>query len=115
MHGICHFEFPSVDMEKSKEFYSKVFGWEFKDIGDPNYVVFSTPDGPGGGIEKADVGSGSNIKIYIEVEDIPSTLAKAEQLGGKIVKEKTLISEEHGFWGMLADPCGVQIGIWSKK
>lgn len=115
MHGLCHFEFPSPDLKKSQEFYSKLLGWKFEDVGDPNYVMFSTPEGPGGGIEKADVASGSNIKIYIEVEDIPGTLAKAQELGGKMIKEKTLISEEHGYWGMLSDPWGVQIGIWSRK
>jgi len=115
VHGLCHFEFPSKDISKSKDFHKSLFGWEFQDVGDPDYVLFSTPKGPGGGIEKTDVSKGSNIKVYIEVEDIPSTLAKAKELAGATVKEKTLISEEHGFWAMIADPSGVKIGLWSKE
>ena len=115
MHGICHFDFPGKDLEKSKKFYSGLFGWEFQPEGDPKYAMFSTPEGPGGGIQKADKVEGSGIDIYIKVDDIPATLAKAEQLGGKIVKEKTLISEEWGYWAMLEDPSGVKMGLWSQK
>ncbi len=114
MHGVCHFEVPSTDIERSVEFYKGLFGWEFAGVGDPDYAMFSTPDGPGGAIEKAQAGRGSNVIVYIEVADIPSVLAKVEKLGGEIVREKTLISEEFGYWAMVADPSGVRIGLWSK-
>jgi predicted enzyme related to lactoylglutathione lyase len=115
MQGVCHIELPSTDVEKSKTFYSGLFNWEFAPGGDPEYAMFSAPDGPGGGIEKAGPGRGANINIYIEVEDIPATLAEAERLGGKVIKEKTLISEEFGYWAMVSDPSGVKIGLWSRK
>jgi hypothetical protein len=115
MHGICHFEIPSSDLEKSKRFYSELFGWQFAPQFEPDYLMFSTPEGPGGGIEKADVLKNADVKIYIEVEDIPSVLARAKELGGSVVKEKTLISEEYGSYAMLADSSGVKIGVWAKS
>jgi len=115
MHGICHFEIPSTDIGKSREFYSGLFGWEFQAEGDPDYAMFSAPDGPGGGIEKASPGRGAHVNIYIEVKDIAATLAEAAKLGGKVVKGKTLINEEFGYWAMVSDPSGVNIGLWSRK
>jgi predicted enzyme related to lactoylglutathione lyase len=115
MHGICHFEVPSTDIVKSREFYTGLFGWECHSGDDPDYIMFSAPEGPGGGIEKAVPGRGAYVNVYIEVKDIPTTLAQAEKLGGKIVKEKTLISEELGYWAMFSDPSGVNIGLWSRE
>lgn len=114
VHGLCHFEIQSTDLDKSRDFYSTLFNWKFHDVGAPDYVLFSAPEGPGGGIEKADVTHDSNIKIYIEVTDMPRAVARARELGAEVVKEKTLISEEHGYWAMIADPCGVRIGLWSR-
>lgn len=114
MHGICHFEIPSADVEKSKAFYASLFGWDFQADADPGYAMFSAAKGPGGAVEKAEAGRGTSIRIYIEVEDIPDALAKVEKLGGQVLKEKTLISDEYGYWAMVADPSGVQVGLWSK-
>jgi predicted enzyme related to lactoylglutathione lyase len=33
-------EFPATDMEKTKRFYSTIFGWEFVDYG-PDYMSFA--------------------------------------------------------------------------
>jgi predicted enzyme related to lactoylglutathione lyase len=37
---IDYVEFPAVDIELTKRFYSAVFGWKFEDYG-PNYTSFS--------------------------------------------------------------------------
>ena len=33
MHGVVHVEIPAKDLKRAKEWYGKVFGWTFKDMG----------------------------------------------------------------------------------
>ena len=51
---------------------------------------------------------------YVQVEDIPETLAKISTLGGKVEKEKTEIGGDYGFYAIFRDPSGNRLGLWSK-
>ncbi len=42
---VCHLEIPVTDLDKAKEFYSKVFGWEIQVMLDMGYATFQ-PDTP---------------------------------------------------------------------
>ena len=114
MHGFCHFEIPTSDAQKSKIFYSKMFGWKMIES-DPNYIMFSTPDDEGGGFSTSIKPTKDGVVLYIEVEDIEKKLKDIESAGGKKVKGKTGISEEFGFYALFTDPCGNIMGLWSKK
>lgn len=57
---------------------------------------------------------GEGVVIYISVRDIEQTQAKAERLGGKIVKEKTEIPNV-GWYGLISDPDGKVIGLLRGK
>src|SRR5262249_35898230 len=53
-HKINYIEFSSTDLVRTKEFYSKVFGWQFQDYG-PDYVAFTAASaGIDGGFYRAD-------------------------------------------------------------
>jgi predicted enzyme related to lactoylglutathione lyase len=113
MHGFCHIEIPTTDVQKSKAFYGQLFGWEFDDMGG-GYVIFKPPDGTGGGFTTERKPSEEGICLYIEVEDIPKKLEEIESAGGKAVTAKTKISDEFGFYAIFLDPQGNALGIWSK-
>jgi hypothetical protein len=54
--------------------------------------VFETGKDPGAGLMKVyQVKPGEGVIIYVVLEDLDQTLAEAEDLGAKIVKEKTEI------------------------
>jgi len=116
MNGICHVEIPSRDFEKAKKFYGALFGWECQDMAEMNYVTYKPPDGPGGGFDKSlEIAPKPGISIYIEVENIEATIKKAEDLGGKCVKEKTQITPEYGYYAFISDLEGNRIGLWGKS
>lgn len=116
MHGICHVEIPSKDYSKAKKFYGEVFNWEFQEIGEMDYMTFKPADGPGGGFDKLlEPSANPGISIYVEVDDIDGAIKKAENLGGKCLKEKTQISPDWGYYAFLADLEGNKIGLWSKN
>jgi len=116
VHNICHYEIPSTDFQKSKAFYEGLFGWKIEMMPEMDYAIFGVADEKlGGGFNKVDKIVNDGIQIYIEVADIPATLAKATKLGGKIVLEKRQISPEYGYMAFLLDSCGAKIGLWSRE
>ncbi|MCP4583138.1 MAG: VOC family protein [candidate division Zixibacteria bacterium] len=115
MNGVCHFEIPSRDFGKAKKFYGELFNWQFNEMGD-EYLLFNPPDGVGGGFSKGtEFTEKPGIIVYIEVEDIPAIIEKAKGMGGECLHEKTQISPEHGFFAILKDLEGNQLGIWAKS
>ena len=116
MNGICHIEIPSKDFDKARTFYGDVFGWKFKEMKEMNYLTFEAPDGINGGFtNEAEPATKPGILIYIEVEDIMATIKKCGDVGGATVVGKTQISPDFGYFAMLKDLEGNQIGLWAKN
>ncbi len=114
MHGFCHIEIPTTDVNRSKDFYGNVFGWKFEDsLGD--YLMFRPPEGLAGGFTTMSKPTTDGVILYIDVEDIDKTFEDIEKAGGKKVTPKTKISDEFGFYALFLDPCGNSIGLWSKQ
>ena len=81
----------------------------------PGYVFFIPPEGPAGALEKVDEPKGAGaISMFIHVESIDETSGKVPGLGGSVVKPKTEIGGGHGFYAILLDPGGSEIGIYQS-
>ena len=115
MNALCYWEIPSTNVAKSSSFYSKLFGWKVEPSGE-GYMMFSVKGGLGGGIQKVKKAPGQGVMVYVEVKDIPATLAKAVKLGGRILTPKTAIGNDWGYWAAFKDPGGCAgVGLWSKR
>jgi len=119
-HQIGWFEIYVNDFEKSIEFYSELFGWQFKKSlskGLPYWNIYTGPESLGGGFMKKNEPnhSGQSIVLYVETDKIEETLDKAVSLGGKIETGKTMISEKAGHFALFKDIDGNVIGLWSKN
>jgi len=116
MPTVCHFEIPADDIERAKNFYSKLFGWEIKKFEKhPNYWIFSTksPDGkPGitGAIEKRK-NVNPNIMCNICVDSIDKYIARVEELGGKVLVPKSAVPGV-GYYSYCVDTEGNHFVIW---
>ena len=44
--------------------------------------------------------------VYVGVKDAAATLARATELGGKVLRGRTLISPEFGHFAVIEDPTG---------
>ncbi len=84
---INYVEFPAKDIEATKAFFAKVFGWSFVDYG-PEYTAFSN-EGIDGGFFKSvltvSTESGSALIVFYS-RDLEQTQAKIEDAGGSIIK-----------------------------
>ncbi len=112
-HGeINHIEFPADDLERAKRFYGAVAGWEFSAMeGMPDYWLFRSGEGYGGGIGKRGVTTGAALRDYIEVDSIEAAIAASDANGGATVEPKTEI-QGMGWYAVVRDPEGTEIGLF---
>jgi len=117
-HGdVAHIELATTDVEASRRFYERVFGWRFFTPPEMDrYVMFATPSGQGGGFDAGPRSSGpcaTGPILHVEVADIHAALAETVALGGKALVPKTKISDEHGHFALFLDNVGNRLGLWS--
>jgi hypothetical protein len=98
MNPVVHFEMGYNDPERMRKFYTGVFGWETKQLGEEygNYITAdtaeSTPEGPvkpgsinGGFYQKTDDPLSHAPSFVIQVEDVRASMKAVEEAGGKIL------------------------------
>lgn len=114
------FEIFVNDFDKAKDFYSKLFSWEFKlsQATSSLYWNIYTGEGSiGGGLMKKTKPehTGQSVVLYVEVDDIDGVLKKVVEFGGQVIQEKTLISNSAGYYALFYDPDNNLMGLWSMK
>lgn len=114
MGRIVHFEIPSDNPERLKEFYNKAFDWNFQSWGDQDYHFAMTGDRAGLGIDGAILKRESPhqpVVNTIGVESVDSAVAKIEANGGSIIVPKQQIGDM-GYVAYFKDPEGNVHGVW---
>ena len=112
-HLIAHVEIPSSNLDQTKEFFSKVFGWEFKPFG-KGYMLFNNHKGIMVGIRQVEkVNSGDTTVFHVNVANIEEAVTAAKANGGSIFKEKSVIPAM-GWYALIKDPQGNIIGLYQK-
>lgn len=119
-NSVQWFEIPTIDLERAKNFYSKVFNIEFEYIEMPgnNMYMFGNPEGIGSAgslIQSTNIKpSSEGTVIYFSSEDISKELALVEKAGGKVLFPKSDIGD-FGFFAQITDTEGNRIGLHSNK
>lgn len=112
-HGdITHIDIPVGNHERAKKFYGTLFGWQITEIpGFEDYPMWQAPNQiSGGGLAPRSEGF-TQPRSYVEVDSIEDTLALALQNGGRVLMEKSPISET-SWWAIFEDPDGNHIGLY---
>ena len=111
---IAHVEIPTTNLDKSKVFYNKVLGWDFKPFGN-GYLLFNNHKGTMVGLRKVDeVSKGESTVFHVIMPDIDSILKKAKENGGAVKRNKTVIPAM-GWYALFNDPDGNTIGLYQKS
>ncbi len=111
---IAHVEIPSKDLEKSKEFFHKLFGWEFKPFGN-GYLLFNTHKGFTVGLRNVkEIVTGDSTIFHVKVDDIVTMLKNTVEAGGKVFRDKTTIPAM-GYFALINDSDGNTIGLYQKN
>lgn len=121
-HGeFCWTEIAVNNLESSKNFYEKVFGWEFRVSNASNenfeYAEFGLPNQEtiGGMYEITKEMFGENMPpphflSYIAVDNVDETTSKAYDLGAKIIKTPMDIPNV-GRFSIIEDTAGGMISF----
>jgi uncharacterized protein len=111
-YRIDYVEFGAADIEKTKQFYTAAFGWEFTDYG-PGYTSFNDGRLSGGFTTDATPGSRGGALVVLYTHDLETALEKVKSAGGTIVKEPFDFPGGRRFH--FADPSGNVLAVWSDK
>lgn len=131
MPTIVHFEIPSDNLERTKKFYTDLFGWKMEKMpgtGQREYWMFSTTtndrgsSSSGGGGEQRTVSGGmmerqmpqEPIMIYIGVDSVTEYSNKVERLGGKVIKQKTEVPG-YGWFAICTDTGNNGFALWEAN
>lgn len=105
----------SADPAGSREFYTKVFGWQVEVNPDPQYGGYALAKI--GGKDVAGIGpkmmaeGPSAWSIYIGTDDAAGLAAKVQAAGGTVVAPPMQVGDQ-GKMAVFQDPSGAFIGAW---
>ena len=112
------------DLDAAKAFYTGVFGWTFRDLGEEfgHYSILSNADGApvGGAMSVAGLTApdGAALPVgwdaYLAVDDADARLATAVEHGATALTPVMDVGTD-GRNVMLKDPTGATIGMWQAK
>lgn len=113
-HPVVHIEISAKDPDAARKFYAEVFDWKTSIDQQMDYAMFSVEGGPGGGFPRIDgqMYKPGDVVVYIDCDDIDSTLQKIESLGGKRLLGKTEIPGM-GWFAFFADPTGNRMALYT--
>lgn len=106
-HGnLGYFVIPVRDLERAKQFFRTVFGWEYAaEHSHDTYAHVGNTD-PGGGIVGDD---GNAPEAWFRVDDIHTAVEKVQRLGG----EAPLPTKSGSGWSAACrDAQGVALNLW---
>jgi len=126
MRKVVHFEIPAEDLDRAKNFYGSVFGWQLNTMpmGDGEYTIVMTtpvdqqtqlPTEPGainGGMMQRDERMPAPV-LTIDVDGIDDALEEIESKGGTTVTPRTAIPGM-GAFAYFKDPEGNVTGLWES-
>lgn len=108
---VVHFEIGCRNSASTQEFYSKLFDWKIQAQGPA--AMIDTGGGITGHITALGHEPHNYVTVYVQVDDIPAYLAKAQGLGGKKIVGPIEIPT--GSFAWMSDPEGNLIALFKPK
>jgi hypothetical protein len=106
---VDYVEFGATDIEGTRRFYERVFGWRFEDYG-PDYTSFQDGRLSGGFTRDAQVRP-ANPLIVIYAARLEEVEAKIRSEGGHIVRPAYEFPGGRRFH--FTDPSGNELAVWT--
>lgn len=114
-NSFCWNELGTRDVSKAGDFYTGLFGWgkNVQQMGPMTYTSFMNGERPAGGMYEPPPEMGEvppHWLVYFAVADTDAMVAKATELGGKVIAPPMDIPET-GRFAIIQDPQGAAFGI----
>ena len=110
---ICYIEMPAVDIQRSADFYAKVFGWRIRQRGD-GHTAFDDTTGAVSGtwVQGRPPSSVPGLLVYIMVDSVAATIDAVTAHGCETVQPIGADAPE--ITARFRDPGGNVIGLYQQ-
>jgi hypothetical protein len=110
---ICYIEMPAVDVQRSADFYAKVFGWNIRRRGD-GAIAFDDTTGQvsGSWTIGRPPSAQPGLLVYIMVDSVVATIDAVRAHGGELVQPIGADAPE--ITARFRDPGGNVIGLYQE-
>ena len=110
---ICYVEIPATDIERSSNFYKKVFGWNIRQRGD-GHLAFDDGAGEVSGtwVLGRPPAATPGLMLYVMVDSVAATIEAVVANGGEIVQPIGADAPE--ITARFRDPAGNVIGLYQE-
>jgi predicted enzyme related to lactoylglutathione lyase len=117
-NAFVHVELHTNDLQRAREFYSKLFDWKLDDVpmpGGGTYTMINVGSGTGGGMTVNQApGTPPHWLAYVGVDDIRASTRKARELGAKVAVDVMDVAD-YGTMSVIVDPTGAMLAMWQPK
>lgn len=116
---VTWFEIPAYNHYRSVAFYNYIYGIEITTVELNGFAMgfFPAENGIGGAIVTGPgcVPSEVGPLIYLNAgDDLNTVLCRINEAGGRVVMEKTFLSEQAGYFALFIDSEGNRLALHSK-
>jgi predicted enzyme related to lactoylglutathione lyase len=110
---VCYIEMPAVDIQRSADFYAKVFGWSIRRRGDGS-TAFDDTTGEVSGtwVVARPPSSQPGLLVYIMVDSVAATIDAVVAHGGELVQ--AIGADAPEITARFRDPAGNVIGLYQQ-
>lgn len=116
---VSWFEIPAYNHYRSVAFFNYIFGIEITSVELNGFAMgfFPVENGVGGAIVTGNgcVPSETGPLVYLNGgEDLNIVLSKVNEAGGRVIMEKTFLSESAGYFALFIDSEGNRLALHSR-
>jgi uncharacterized protein len=114
---IAWFDLTTTDLPRSKDFYGKLFDWQFTSVQGTDMAAEIVAGGTAIGTLRVAEGKITTFNgvVYVQVTDIQASCKKAKELGGTIPEGFPFnLPGGIGAIALVVDPAGHPIGLYSR-
>ena len=112
-------EMASDDVAASAKFYSDLFGWPIIWDEQMDYTMTDFERGQIGvgftptGDPQTSAGAAGSVLVYVNVDDVDATIARAKELGAPVLQDRIEIPGV-GWMAIFGDPGGNRIAVMQR-
>jgi predicted enzyme related to lactoylglutathione lyase len=114
---IAWFDLTTSNLQQAREFYGKLFDWEFSPVKGTDLAVEIVSRGTAIGTLRGAEGkiSAFNGVVYVQVTDLQASCGRAKELGGTVPPGFPFnLPDGIGAIALVLDPSGHPIGLYSR-
>ena len=115
-NSVVQWQIVARDPEAVSRFYGSLFDWKIRKDNALGYREVKSANGRGidGGVWPSPPEGHNLVQLFVEVDDVDATIAKATSLGAKIIVPKSALPDGDVL-AILLDPVGLSFGVMQKR